>query len=70
MGGIVAFKSLAQKTKFENMLNEGKISQKLFDSYSKDTDLEKLPERLSEKKDNRPKTLEELKAIAKKKLNK
>ena len=67
---MAPFKSLAQKAKFENMLNEGKISQKMFDEYSNGTDLKKLPERLGEKKDNRPKTLEELKAIAKKKLGK
>lgn len=64
------FKSQAQKKRFEEMLNEGKITKKMFDEYSNGTDFENLPDRLTEKKNSKPKTLEELKAIAKQKLGK
>lgn len=46
---MAPFKSIAQKKKFAQLLKEGKISQKLFDEFNKDTPRQ-LPNRLHAKK--------------------
>ena len=61
----MSFKSDAQRRKFASLLEEGKISQSTFDEWNKATGSKKLPERVS-----KPKTLEDLKKIAKAKLKK
>lgn len=42
------FKSEAQKIKFQQLLKDGKISQKMYDEYDKST-IEKLPTRVPSK---------------------
>lgn len=54
------FKSEAQRRKFANMLNEGKITKKVFDEWDKATGKTKLPERVGPKK---PKTVDDLRSL-------
>ena len=58
------FRSMAQRRKFASMVKKGEISQKTFDEWNAETP-KNIPERKS-----KPKTLNDLKAIAKKKLGK
>lgn len=44
----MSFKSVAQKTKFQQLLKDGKISQKMYDEYDKNT-VDKLPDRVPSK---------------------
>lgn len=60
----MAYKSVAQREKFHAMLKEGKISSKVVKEFDAKSKGKRLPERLTPKK---PKDLNELKAIAKKK---
>jgi len=45
----VPFKSEAQRRKFGELVREGKISQKEFDKWNKETGKRKLPERVKQK---------------------
>jgi len=58
------FKSMAQRRKFASMVKKGEISQKTFDEWNSETPKD-IPERKS-----RPKTVEDLKKIAKAKFKK
>lgn len=58
------YKSKAQREKFHAMLKEGKISSKVVKEFDKASKGKRLPERITAKK---PKSLDELKAVAKKK---
>ena len=58
------FKSEAQRRKFASMVKKGEISQKTFDEWNSETP-KNIPERKS-----KPKTLEDLKKIAKAKFKK
>ena len=58
------FRSMAQRRKFASMVKKGEITQKTFDEWNAETP-KNIPERKS-----KPKTLNDLKAIAKKKLGK
>lgn len=52
----MAFKSQAQKKKFEQMLKDGKIIQTEFDLWNKGTpEHHKLPERVKPAKPTKPK---------------
>ncbi len=63
------FKSQAQRAKFHALVAEGKMSEKTLNEFESATPKnKKLPERLSAAK--KPKTLAELKQIAKEKLRK
>lgn len=64
----MGFKSEAQKAKFAELVKQGKMKQSTFDEYQKSTGDEKLPNRVTP--DKRPKTINELRSIAKKKLSK
>jgi len=57
------FKSEAQRRKFAAMVKKGEITQKTFDEWNSET-----PKNIPERK--KPKTLKQLKEIAKKKLGK
>ena len=46
----MAFKSLAQKRKFEEMLRQGKISRADFEEWSRGTTERSLPERVAPKR--------------------
>jgi hypothetical protein len=58
------FKSEAQRRKFGSMVKKGEISQKTFDEWNSETP-KNIPERKS-----KPKTLNDLKKIAKAKMKK
>jgi len=58
------FRSMAQRRKFASMVEKGEISQKTFDEWNSETP-KNIPERKS-----KPKTLNDLKKIAQKKLKK
>jgi hypothetical protein len=58
------FKSEAQRRKFASMVEKGEISQKTFDEWNSETP-KNIPERKS-----KPKTIEDLKKIAKAKFKK
>lgn len=58
------YKSKAQQAKFHSMLKEGKISKKTVDEFDKASKGKKLPERITPKK---PRSTDDLRAIAKKK---
>jgi len=58
------FKSEAQRRKFASMVKKGEISQKTFDEWNSETP-KNIPERKS-----KPKTVEDLKKIAKAKFKK
>lgn len=58
------FKSEAQRRKFASMVKKGEISQKTFDEWNSETPKD-IPERKS-----KPKTVEDLKKIAKAKFKK
>lgn len=60
----MSFKSEAQRRKFQEMLNDKKITQEVYDEWSERTP-KKIPERIS-----KPKTLEDLKKISRDKLKK
>jgi hypothetical protein len=64
----MSFKSQAQKRKFSELVQQGKMKQSTFDEFNNSTGNKQLPERLTP--DRRPKTIEELRAIAKRKLKK
>jgi len=51
----VPFKSKAQRRKFQELLSEGKVTQKVFAEFQKDTPA-RLPERLKPKKKSVTKT--------------
>jgi hypothetical protein len=70
----MAFKSHAQKQHFQDKLQRGEIDQKTFDAYGKDTP-KMLPHRVGEapkltgpRSLPSPRSIAELKQIAKKKL--
>lgn len=65
---MAPFKSQAQRAKFAELVSQGKMKQSTFDEFQKATGKKKLPERIGEP--SRPKSINELKAIAKKKLGK
>jgi hypothetical protein len=67
-GGFMPFKSQAQRAKFAVLVEQGKMKKSTFDEFQKATGDTKLPERIGP--DSKPKTLNELRAIAKKKLSK
>lgn len=48
------FRSEAQKRKFAELVAQGKMSQKTFDEWSRNTPKGKLPERLHPKKLSQP----------------
>ncbi len=58
------FRSMAQRRKFASMVEKGEISQKTFDEWNSETP-KNIPERKS-----KPKTLNDLKKIAKAKMKK
>ena len=58
------FNSEAQRRKFASMVKKGEISQKTFDEWNSETPKD-IPERKS-----KPKTVEDLKKIAKAKFKK
>ena len=60
---MAPFRSEAQRRKFGAMVKKGEISQKTFDEWNAET-----PKNIPERK--KPKTLKQMKAIAKKKLGK
>lgn len=63
----MAFKSKAQERKFGEMLNEKKVTKKLFNDFKKDTP-SKLPDRIGPAK---PITsVDQMRAIGKKKFGK
>lgn len=51
----MAFRSLAQMEKFKQLVNEGKMSQQVFNEWSKGTTVENLPKRIGS---NSPKNAE------------
>lgn len=57
------FKSEAQRRKFASMVKKGEITQKTFDEWNAET-----PKNIPERK--KPKTLKQMKSIAKKKFGK
>lgn len=59
------FKSEAQRRKFGALVKKGEISQKTFDEWNAET-----PKNIPERAKPKVKTLEDLKKIAKAKLNK
>ncbi|NCX94638.1 MAG: hypothetical protein EBX40_08175 [Gammaproteobacteria bacterium] len=63
-GDNMPFKSEAQRRKFGSMIKKGEISQKTFDEWNAETP-KNIPERKS-----KPKTLNDLKKIAKAKMKK
>jgi len=63
----MAFKSEAQRAKFYALKEQGKMSQKTIDEFEAKTP-KNIPERVGAMK--RPKTISELRDIAKKKLGK
>lgn len=62
------FKSEAQRAKLAQLVKEGKMKQSVFDKFQSETPDTPLPKRLTPKIDNKPKTIAELQALAKKKL--
>lgn len=71
------FKSEAQRRKFGELVGQGKMKQSTFDEFNKATGNTKLPERLSADKSAanfgsapKPRTINELRQIAKTKLQK
>jgi peptidyl-tRNA hydrolase len=60
----MSFRSEAQRRKFGELVKQGKMSQKTFDEWNSATPA-KIPERVG-----KPKTLEDLKKIAKAKFKK
>jgi hypothetical protein len=63
-GENMPFKSEAQRRKFGSMVKKGEISRKTFDEWNSETP-KSIPERKS-----KPKTLNDLKKIAKAKMKK
>jgi hypothetical protein len=65
------FSSEAQRRKFGELVKQGKMTQATFDKWNKDTPVN-IPERKGQAPGAtaKPRTIEELKAIAKKKLGK
>ena len=59
----MAFKSVKQKLKFQQLVKEGKMKQETFDSFAKDT-----PDNLPNKITGPVKTLADLKVRAAKKI--
>lgn len=61
------FKSEAQRRKFQQLLKEGKINQKLYDAFENETGDIKLPEKVGAKKEKVVlKSFSELKKLSKK----
>ena len=48
-GGVMPFKSQAQRRKFAQLLVEGKISNETFEEWNRETGSKKLPERVKRK---------------------
>ena len=48
-GGFMPFKSQAQRRKFAQLLVEGKISDKTFEEWNRETGSKRLPERVRRK---------------------
>jgi hypothetical protein len=55
-GGLMPFKSQAQRRKFAHLLVEGKISNETFEEWNRETGGKKLPERAARKPTGRKKT--------------
>jgi hypothetical protein len=66
----MSFKSEAQRRKFGELVSQGKMKQSTFDEFNAATGKKKLPERIGPESKQTPKTISELRAIAKKKLGK
>lgn len=60
------FKSQAQRRKFGQLVEEGKITKQKFNEWNKETGSKKLPERVTPK----VKSLDQLRALAKPKTKK
>lgn len=63
------FKSEAQRRKFGELVSQGKMSQKTFDEWSKDTPTN-IPKRVTKKSDTdgSPRSVEDLQSIYKKRF--
>lgn len=61
------YKSEAQRKKFHALLAEGKIKKSTVDEFDAASKGKKLPERVGKKKNKRPESIAELRAIAKEK---
>lgn len=62
------FKSKAQKRKLAELVSQGKLKPATFHEWNKATGNTKLPERIGPS--SKPKTIAELRAVAKEKLRK
>ncbi len=60
------FKSEAQRRKFGELVSQGKMSQATFNEWNSDTPTA-LPERLGNKRNRAPRSLDDLRAMGRKK---
>lgn len=63
----MAYRSDAQRRKFQELAREGKISQETISKFDKASEGKKLPERVKPKKATAPMSLAELKKVIAKK---
>lgn len=63
------FKSEAQRRKFAQMVQDGKMSQKTFDEWNKETGNAKLPERTKDKT-NKVRSIDEIRSEYKRRFSK
>ena len=62
------FKSAAQRRKFGELVKQGKMSQQTFNEWERDTP-SKIPERIGpEKKAKKPRSVDDLKSIYKRRF--